>query len=76
MTDDRTLDESVQRMRQFYSDMPEIANHYKLTTSEMLSVFAKILVQAHLGLGSGKEELLEDMSLIFDFENRPRGEMH
>ena len=76
MPDDRTLDESVQRMRQFYSDMPEIANHYKLTTSEMLSVFAKILVQAHLDLGSGKEELLEDMSHIFDFENRPRGEMH
>lgn len=76
MTDDRTLDESVERMRLFYRDMPEIANHYQLTMSEMLSVFAKILVQVQLDQGAGKEDMLEDMSQIFDFENRSRGEMH
>lgn len=76
MTDDRTLDESVERMRSFYRDMPEIANHYQLTMSEMLSVFAKILVQVQLDQGTGKEDMLEDMSQIFDFENRSRGEMH
>lgn len=76
MTDDRTFDESVERMRSFYRDMPEIANHYQLTMSEMLSVFAKILVQVQLDQGTGKEDMLEDMSQIFDFENRSRGEMH
>jgi len=68
MNDDRTLEDKVNGMRQFYKDLIDLVPHYNITHSDALSVYAKILVQAAIYFGDSKEEMLRDLSAIYDFE--------
>lgn len=68
MTDDRTLEEKALGMRRFYADIQDLVPHYNITQIDALSVYAKILVQAAIHYGDSKEEMLRDMSIIYDFE--------
>lgn len=65
---DRTLEEKVMGMRRFYADIQELAPHYNITQVDALSVYAKILVQAAIYFGDSKEEMLRDLSAIYDYE--------
>lgn len=70
---DRTLEESANGMRMFYKDVLEMIQHYPIEEVDALSVFAKILIQAAISLGDSKQEMLDDMAMLYDIERLLQG---